>query len=255
MRRPLGDADRDQPGRIAGLRHTDTSGTGMNPAKRLTNVFTRIRAASDAECPNACRQTPRMIASITWAIRLPPRRSTHFFGWRRTCSASFASPHCSGGSRGTRGASPASSARGRRCRARATRGRPRSARWSSRCSSPRSTTRTRSTRAEAHRVGRQDDHDEEHLDHEGAEAVEHADRQRAGSGHTGPFPEAHLQREPRRGTGHREGDELHALLQHQHRPEPELAAGWPPSSRTPGAPGDRRQEEGARSQPQSALRN
>ena len=63
----------------------------MNPAKRLTNVLTRISAASEAEYPNAFRQRPSRIASTTCAIRLPPNSSSSFFGCLSTRSASLAS--------------------------------------------------------------------------------------------------------------------------------------------------------------------
>ena len=62
-------------------------GTGMKPAKRATMVFTRSNPANEALSPNARRQIPRIIASISWATRFPRNSIVTFDGERSTRSA------------------------------------------------------------------------------------------------------------------------------------------------------------------------
>ena len=56
----------------------------MNPAKSATNVFTSTRPANEARSPNARRQIPRIMASISCAVRLPRNSIVTFEGERST---------------------------------------------------------------------------------------------------------------------------------------------------------------------------
>ena len=184
-------------------------------------MLTRISAASEADWPNAFRHTPRMIASITWAIRLPPEEQQHLLRAtehapappsRRPISALRFSRNAWSFARvfGHRYAMPSATATRRIAISSACQLNPEE--------SPDEESGELDGRFRLTTVRGEDQHDQEDLDHERAEAVDRTDRDRAGARHADALPEPDLERQAGRRARDREPDELDPVLEHEDRP-------------------------------------